>query len=441
MDADVIVIGAGAAGLSAARSLAERSFRVIVLEARDRIGGRVLSQPTARAVLPAELGAEFIHGPATETLALLREAGMAAIGTGGESWIFGQGGALRREKRDFSDSAAIFEKVRLLAHDETVEHFLGRFANDPALRETVANALAFAEGFDAVDPTIASTRAIADELSSGTDSVSARPIGGYPTVFERLRAACVDAGAHIRLSTIVQRVSWRRGAVTVDVLEPRGATNVVRARAAVVTLPAGVLAARGVAGAPAFEPDLPAAKNVALGNIPMGDVVKVVLEFRTAFWERMHDGRYREAAFFRSTGQPFAAYWTQFPVHGEIVSAWVGGPRAVALRDVPEAERIERALRGFGTMLGALELACAEFVRGFVHDWHRDPFARGAYSYVAVGGGDARAVLAEPLDGTLFFAGEATSNDGQGGTVNGALETGARAAVEAAAALAEAQYG
>jgi monoamine oxidase len=86
-------------------------------------------------------------------------------------------------------------------------------------------------------------------------------------------------------------------------------------------------------------------------------------------------------------------------------------------------------------LFGEHELAREEFEEGVMHDWGRDPFARGAYSYVAVGGGNARAALAMPVDGTLFFAGEATSNDGQGGTVNGALETGERAAREAATSI------
>jgi monoamine oxidase len=99
------------------------------------------------------------------------------------------------------------------------------------------------------------------------------------------------------------------------------------------------------------------------------------------------------------------------------------------------ADLIERALEGFGAVFKEPALAREQLESGVVHDWGRDPFARGAYSYLAVNGGDARATLAAPIDDTLFFAGEATANDGQGGTVNGALETGERAAREAAAAL------
>ncbi len=123
-------------------------------------------------------------------------------------------------------------------------------------------------------------------------------------------------------------------------------------------------------------------------------------------------------------------YWTQLPVRGETVVAWIGGPKAGALRALPKSELIHIALEGFGKMFGDVTLAMREFAGAETHDWGGDPFARGAYSYVAVGGAGARAAFAEPLADSLFFAGEATSTDGQGGTVNGALASGQRAARE-----------
>jgi monoamine oxidase len=303
------------------------------------------------------------------------------------------------------------------------------------MRETVAAARAFVEGFEAADPSLASTRAIADEVRSGVDSSSARPVGGYRPMFELLRAACVTAGVKLRLSTVVRRVTWRRGSVAVEARSGTGESLTVRARAGIVTLPVGVLRYSGDEAAVEFEPDLPAVKRAALRGLEMGQVVKVALWFRTAFWQRLRDGRYRDAAFFRGKGEPFGAYWTQYPLRSELIVAWAGGPMAVALKALPQSDIIERALGGFGRLLGAPDAARHEFERAVMHDWNHDPFARGAYSYVAVGGGNARGELAAPVDDTLFFAGEATSNDGQGGTVNGALETGERAAREAATAL------
>jgi monoamine oxidase len=253
-------------------------------------------------------------------------------------------------------------------------------------------------------------------------------------MFNNLRDACLVAGVRIWLSAVVRRISWRRGVVAVEANCP-GGVRTIHARAAILTIPVGVLRHSGDETAVAFDPGLPAAKLEALRRIEMGHVVKVGLWFRTPFWERVQSRRYRDAAFLRCERQPFPAYWTQLPVRSELVVAWAGGPKAIALSGAAEADLIGRALNGFGALFHEPELARREFEGGVTHDWSRDPFARGAYSYVAAGPGDARAALAAPVDDTIFFAGEATSIDGQGGTVNGALETGERAAAQAAAAL------
>ena len=320
------------------------------------------------------------------------------------------------------------------ADDESVDDFLRRFDGDPKMRETVMRARAFAEGFDAADPAIASALALADEIASGVDSTSARALGGYGPMFEQLRAACIAAGVVVRLSMAVRRIAWRRGAVDVDV--HRGAeTLTFRARAAIVTLPVGVLRHYGDDTEVLFEPALPIVHQVALRKLEMGQVVKVALWFRYAFWQELRGGRYHDAAFFRLENGPFAAYWTQYPVRSELISAWAGGPKAIALRGNSPDQLIELALDGLGDIFREPKLVRDELEGAAVHDWDSDPFSRGAYSYVTVDGGNARSTFGAPVDETLFFAGEATSSDGQGGTVNGALETGERAARDAAAAL------
>jgi monoamine oxidase len=436
MDSDVIVIGAGAAGLAAARRLAERSLRVIVLEARDRIGGRVLTQLAGPSDMPVELGAEFIHGPAPETRAIFRDAGVEIVDVSGDGWA-GTAGALEPSDA-FAAAADIFDDTSALIADESVDRYLQKFAGDPKTRAAAANARALVEGFDAADPAIASVKGIAAEWSSGVDDFSARSIGGYRPLFHRLQATCDALGVTQKLSTVVRRVAWTRGGVTVEAVDAAGTAMSLHARAAVITLPVGVLQQSNGDGAVMFEPGLSSEKRDALRFIVSGDAIKVALRFKSAFWEGLHDGRYRDAGFFRPTGGTFSAYWTQIPLRRPLISAWVGGPRATALAGTSPTILIERAVGDFGAMLGAPERARREFEDGAVHDWHGDPFARGAYSYLGVGAGDARLALGAPVERTLFFAGEATANDGQGGTVNGALHSGERVANEIAACLDEA---
>jgi len=435
VECDAIVIGAGAAGLAAARCLAARAFRVIVLEARDRVGGRAFSVPTPRSLTPAELGAEFIHGRGLETMALLREASLAAVDTGGDSWRCTARGDLERDEEEFLSAATLFGEANSLMQDESVETFLRRFAGDPLQRDRAEAARQFVEGFDAADPAIASARAIAFEWRSGTDWSSTRPIGGYAPLFACLQDDCVARGVDVRLSTIVTGITWQRGAVDVQLSAAHGAGETLRTRAVVITLPAGVLQERSGEGSVTFHPQLPSTKYRALEKIVMGDVVKVALLFESPFWENVHGGRYYDAGFFRGNGPPFGVYWTQVPVRTELVVAWAGGPRATALRAHATDDLVARARDTFGELLGAPDECAAAFDRGYTHDWRRDPFSRGAYTYLAVGGEGAREALAAPLDDTLFFAGEGTSLDGQAGTVNGALESGVRAAAEVAECL------
>ncbi len=419
--------------MAAARDIGRKKFKVILIEARDRIGGRAWTCAIGAPKEPAELGAEFIHGRAAATKRLLREAGLRSVQTGGDSWTSSAQG-LRREETDFQAAAGIFDRSRLLDRDESVERFLQRLREDGKADKTIEMARTFVEGFDAADPKIASARAIAEEWDSGVDFASARPIGGYGPMLEYMRDECLRTGVDLRLSTVMHKVRWERAEVTIDARTALGEVQRMRARCAIVTVPAGVLRHAGDSAQIAFEPPLPVPKIEALANIEMGDAVKVVLAFRSRFWERLNGARYRNAAFFRSERRPYAVYWTQMPLRSQLITAWAGGPAASALRGVTSGDLISAALDGFAALFGT-DSTHADFARGAVHDWTNDPFSRGAYSYVAVGGADARAKLAAAVDDTLFFAGEASSLDGYGGTVNGALETGERAAAEAVTAL------
>jgi monoamine oxidase len=167
-------------------------------------------------------------------------------------------------------------------------------------------------------------------------------------------------------------------------------------------------------------------KKKALRGLAPSPVIKVALRFRTAFWEARAGGRYANAAFLRAPGAPyFPSFWTALPVRAPLLVAWAGGPRATRLSGTGAPNMIRRAEESLRSLFGP-RTPHAE--AAYVHDWQEDPYARGAYSYVTVGGQGARRALAQPLRDTLYFAGEATDYEGEHGTVAGALRSGTRAA-------------
>ena len=428
MDWDVAVIGAGAAGFAAALELQRHELRVVLIEARDRVGGRAWSFDPPGAPRPAELGAEFIHGRPAATLALLREARIAEVTVSGERWEY-RNGRLTRRPEELWAGTDLIERARTLEEDESVEAFLQRFAGEPQHARAIETIRTLVAGFDAADPARASVRAIAEEWA-GDASLGAgasRPVGGYGALFRALEARLDPEKAHLLLQTIVHEVAWRRGCVRVRATR-FGRPLELTARAAIVTVPIGVLQQpAGTPGAIVFAPELPREHRAAIEAIAMGTVVKVVLLFDAPFWETLGDERYREAGFFHVPQGDFPVIWTTAPAHDPVLAAWAGGPAADRLAQLEHDAIVRAALDQVGMLFDPV--AAEKMLRGaYLHDWIRDPFARGAYSYLTVGARPLCKALSLPVEGTIFFAGEAQGVRGESGTVGGALESGTRAA-------------
>ena len=436
---DVVVLGAGAAGLAAARVLSQAGASAVVLEARERVGGRIYTREDVGLPVPIDLGGEFIHGATEVSFALLRSAGTVAVDTQEGAFAF-EDGELRERGDPFAAVEQVMKRARELSDDVSIEEFLRSLPDDLADVERVRGYVRMmVEGFDAADPRRASTRALAEEWGdskNGQTSEQFRPLGGYAPLLRTLLGDLDPAHIHVRLATPVHAVKRATAAdgdpdrVIAEATTCTGDALTVRARAAIVTLPVGVLQANGVR----FEPELPERTRGALERIVMGPVIKLVLRFRTAFWERVQGGRYRDGAFFSNRDGGFPVFWTLLPLRTPMLVAWAGGPRAAALAGSDEGRLVDRALSDLKVLFGEEADPHAELEAAYAHDWDRDPYACGAYSYVSVGEGDPRGDLAAPVDGVLFFAGEATSPIAEAGTVAGALLTGERAAREALAA-------
>lgn len=429
---DVVVIGAGAAGLAAAARLAEAGRSVLVLEARDRVGGRIDTRHEPGLNAPVELGAEFVHGRAPLIHKWAKRGGRSVIETSDEHWR-PVNGRLDRYDGLFADVQHAFRRNKERAsHDVSFAEFLDVTLKDELSTHARAAARSMAEGFDAADTTRASALPIVEEWTNESfiDASQGRIEGGYSTLLDEMMRAMPASLCKVQLQTVVHKVTWEHGSVEIEG-KFLGRPFVVIAPRVIVTVPLGVLqAGAGEVGHIAFEPAL-SMKHEALRKLESGPVIKLELRFRSAFWEQFDDGRSRDASFFHAENQPFQVFWTQVPTRAPLLVAWLGGPRVATVDSQGDVTHLaKQAVQSLDSLFGKQWDVGDELEAVYCHDWQRDPFARGAYSYVGVGGSTAREELAAPLDGTLFFAGEATDTEGEAATVTGALQSGERAADE-----------
>lgn len=438
---DVIILGAGVAGLAAARDLSRAGLAVCVLEARDRIGGRVYTLHDPSLPLPVELGAEFIHGMPTDIHAIVQAAGLPIYEIDGDRWRSHEGALVPGDDRWSQVDSVLGRMEQVDEHDQSFQAFIEPYLQDEHWREAAVLATSYIEGFDAALIDRVSVRALAREQRASAENDGDRAfrvLGGYDQVARWLRAGFDPRSAALHLNTVVTEVRWRRGAVTLLAQSRLGqALEPFHATCAVVTLPLGVLRAPPDSpGSVRFSPALPE-KQGAVQQLEMGQVVKITLRFRERFWgdDRFIAGRDGEnldgLSFLYSRDPWMPTWWTAHPLRAPLLTGWAGGPAAARLVGQGENFIAGQAIDALARLLGIARGPLEALLEGwYVHDWHADPFARGAYSYIAVGGLDAPQRLATPVDDALFFAGEATDSAGHTGTVHGAIASGRRAARE-----------
>jgi monoamine oxidase len=435
---DVLVIGAGMAGLAAARELGRAGLTVRVLEARDRVGGRVWTVRDSASPVPIELGAEFIHGRPPETWQIVRAENLLAYEVVGEIWR-SQDGALKLDDEPWDETDALFERMdRWPGPDQSYQAFLETQCQDisPQARQ---RATGYVEGFNAAIAERVSIYSLNSERRAAATiegDRSFRILSGYDTVAQRLRAGFEPEQVALHLNTVVTALDWRRGTVEALAQSPAGyELGPFQAACALITLPLGVLQAPPeTPGAVRFTPGLEE-KRAALGQLVMGQVVKIGMRFRSSFWG--HDSRLSDMSFLFSQDSAVPTWWSVYPAQAPLLVGWAAGSVAEKLALRGDAFVVEQAIAALAQALGVARSAvAAELESWYFHDWQADPFARGAYSFVLAGGLDARAALAQPLDDTLFFAGEATNSDGHTATVHGAIASGRRAAREVIAHIA-----
>jgi monoamine oxidase len=449
MQCDVLVVGAGIAGLAAALALAERGVSVAVLEARDRVGGRMHTLYPGGDNRPIELGAEFIHGKAPEIFERASQIGLTIYELEGDSWASSRGRLQRNGDLNKAYATILHEWLRWQGTDCSFQAFLDQRFADAQWEAAREMATRYVEGFNA---------ARADRVSMQWLHMSERAaltiqgnrafhlLRGYAALYEWYRENLRTRQVAIHYETIVKEVRWSQNSVEMRAVTPAGETlPPFSACAAIITLPLGVLQAPSDALASVrFLPALPDSKRAAMQQFEMGHVVRVVLRFREMFWDAEPSSRLHMPSlrFLTSDDHQIAipTWWTAYPLLMPQLTGWIGGTRALELVRLPASEIVSIALESLAHILGVqrsyLETRLANPGSAYYFtNWSQDPFARGAYSYVLVNGLQAPEQLAAPVAGTLFFAGEATNTEGHSATVHGALATGVRAAREVAALL------
>lgn len=414
-DVDVLIVGAGVAGLAAARLLAQHDVSCLLLEAGDAIGGRIMTLRRPGWQLAIELGAEFVHGRPAPTLAL----------GGGEIDLVHvpeqrveAADSVRPWRDTWTRFAKAIEGATIGPDRESVEDYLRRVCL-PEPDDTLVRLLV--EGYHAAALEDVSARDVAMDASRQANGFEQFRTGnGYDQVLSALEHELNAKRVRVLLGTRVERVVWSHRHVTIQASDRAGARQ-FRARRCVVTTSVGVLRA----GSIRFEPE-PDAFGRSLPLLAMGHVARVVLRFERRFWPRAVQGV--EASFVHAPDTPFQTLWREARAGQEQITAWAGGPRARELESLDSDGLTTAALASLAKVSGSSEAACRDaLLESHHHDFTTDPRFLGAYSYVRPGGREAAQELAEPCRDTLFFAGEALDLE-YPSTVAGALASGARAA-------------
>lgn len=423
--ADVIVLGAGIAGLAAARSLAERGVRVLVLEARDRVGGRVHSLQTEHGVV--ELGAEFVHGKDPHLWALIEEADAKTVERNGAMLREKSPGELEVDEDVEEELFGPLDQLADLPHDMSFAEWL---ASSDVPAEQRPGLRGYVEGFNAADANRISALSLglqqkAEERIEGDRAAHMR--GGYSQLATFLANRVRKLSGEIRLGCVVESVCWNDGDVVVE-------TNaeIFRAPQCIVTLPLAVLQRVNQDGALKFEPE-PAAIAHAR-RLAMGSAERFTMIFREPWWEQsksVNEKALKAMSFLFTFRRMPPVWWTPHPEPRAlpVLTGWAGGPGAAKLVGRDADALGHEACRDLAAIFDLPEQQVRDaLIATHKHDWELDPFACGAYSYVPAGALDAPAAMAVPERGTLFFAGEHTDTTGNWGTVHAALGTGLRAA-------------
>lgn len=413
MSSSILIIGAGAAGLMAARELSARGHLVTLLEARNRPGGRIHTLHSGGFTMPVETGAEFIHGKLPLTLELLQEAGIGYRPVEGRM-IEVSKGRWERQQHFVEGWDILMEHLQTLQEDMTVRDFLDRHFSEHRYEELRRSVQRFAEGYDGADINRASVLSLRAEWEKEEEE-QYHITGGYEQLVDFLVAQCVRQRCTLHCNAPVKQLHWKPGRVEVTTVDGR----LFAADQVILTIPLGIWQQPAAKGSISFLPAIDA-QLAAFRQIGFSAVIKVSLEFKQPFWHE-----YEKELCFLFSEEIFPTWWTQHPHPAPLLTGWINGPQAASFTQSPPEKMLQYALYSLAGIFGLpLVFLEQQLVASHITDWGVDPFSNGAYSYDLLTSKAARHFLRQPVADTIYFAGEALYEGAHPGTVEAALVSG-----------------
>jgi monoamine oxidase len=415
----VIIIGAGASGLTAARALSKKGKQVIVIEARDRVGGRTFTAMDNGFSSPVEHGAEFIHGDLPHTQQLAKEAGISFREGNGRQYSVESG---KKEEGEFFDTGwdKFIGELKKLDHDISIAQFLNEKFGGKEYESLRQSVIRFVQGFDAADANKASSFALRQEWTETDATTGYHLIGGYTSLMEYLYRQCQAAGVKFHLSSPVTEIYWNRGRVAVNTQNGER----FDAEKILITIPPAVLRSGRIKIFPEIRE-----QQAAIEKIETGGVIKFLFEFTEAVWEKDTNKDFRKfpEAHFIFSDAYVPTWWTQRPANVPLLTGWLSGPVTKTI-SLSEGELLSEGIKSLGYIFDCPVDKVKSMIRASkVVNWVSDPYSLGAYAYKTVETSKSIELLTKGVDDTVFFAGEAYHTGPEMGTVEAALVTGEEA--------------
>jgi monoamine oxidase len=425
LKAEIIVVGAGSAGLMAGYMLGSAGKKVLVLEARDRIGGRVYPLSVKDFDYPAEGGAEYVHGEAPLTRSLILEAHLQYESIeGGVVWGIYKDKLIRNAwDPNNKENVEIYKykpeftkKLSELQKDVSIGKFIEENFSQERYKPLVNWIKGMVEGYDIAEMEKISCFSLRQEWLSETEKSwkQGRIMEGYGALTDYLYKECKSQDITFSFETEINEVELKEKKVIVRTLSGKE----YFAEKIILTLPLPVLKKIN------FIPELSEDKKNALDNIGYGDVIKVLFRFNDYWWHETYGQDFSDASFIQ-TNNFFSSIWTQYPKKVPVLTGWISGPNAIKSKEFTDSEIIKLGLLALSEIFQTnLDLIEKSLKFASVFNWPKDKYTLGAYSYSTVGSERAYVEMKKPIEGKIYFAGEAFCSGKDTATVEGALKSG-----------------